>query len=139
MFEYLGDGLLRSGAGVKITTQIPAEDLEQGDYFAVAGCRDVNNGFHAWSAHWEHREFRDFWRRPVKTVDWGEAFQKFYPDIDPLGRLTPGTAATEPRRLPITPPRSSGIRAVSSRMSASIAATPGSSGSGRNSRRTWRS
>ena len=50
MFEYLGDGLLRSGAGVKITTQIPAEDLEQGDYFAVAGCRDVNNVFHAWSA-----------------------------------------------------------------------------------------
>lgn len=87
MHQYIAGGILHPGKGVKITTQIPAQTLVKEDHLAVAGCRDVNNVHHGWSSHWEHREFRTRWlRRPVETLDWGEAFQTFYPGVDPTGR-----------------------------------------------------
>jgi hypothetical protein len=96
VFEYVGDGVLRSGEGVKITaTAIDAASLDTGEYMAMAGCRDLDNAFHAWSTDWEHRMFRDWRRRPVRTLDWGEAFQRFYPKVDPT-RLPKMTRRIEP-------------------------------------------
>jgi hypothetical protein len=80
-------GFLDSGHGYKLHTTIPADGLEKGDYMAVVSCRDVNGLYHGWSSMDEHREYRDWLRRPRQKIDIGDdVFQSFFPGVDPVGR-----------------------------------------------------
>lgn len=95
---YLRDGVLKPGEGFKVTTDIDVSNLDSDARCAIATCRDVNNVHHAWSTHWEHREFRNFLRVPVKQIDWEEQFAKFYPGVDLATK--PGHIRYDVEKLP---------------------------------------